>query len=155
MFNSWQPQWPARLENQLNPDVTVRTRGIMEKCTFCVQRLRRGEVQVERKGLEPLTGERIPAGDRNLDSRRMKEGNYMPACVQSCPTNALMFADQHDDTSPVKEIFEEANEQIETRHSGGHDDEEHTRVYRLFEEVGSKPNLIYLKKVDAFPLEKA
>ena len=79
MFNYWQPQWPARLENQLNPDVTVRTRGIMEKCTFCVQRLRRGEVQVERKGLEPLTGERIPAGDRNLDSRRMKEGNYMPA----------------------------------------------------------------------------
>ena len=66
-----------------------------------------------------------------------------------------MFADQHDDTSPVKEIFEEANEQIETRHSGGHVDEEHTRVYRLFEEVGSKPNLIYLKKVDAFPLEKA
>ena len=84
----------------------------------------------------------------------MKEGNYMPACVQSCPTNALMFADQHDDTSPVKEIFEEANEQIETRHHGGHVDEEHTRVYRLFEEVGTKPNVIYLKKVDAFPLEK-
>jgi molybdopterin-containing oxidoreductase family iron-sulfur binding subunit len=127
----------------------------MEKCSFCVQRLRRGEVNVERRGIEPLTGERIPTADRKLDQRRMKEGNYLPACVQSCPTNALQFADQHDDTSPVKGHFDEANEQIETREHGGHVDESHTRVYRLFEEIGTKPNVIYLKKVDAFPLEKA
>ena len=85
----------------------------------------------------------------------MKEGNYLPACVQSCPTNALQFADQHDETGPVKAVFDEANEQIETRHQGGHVDESHTRVYRLFEEIGTKPNVIYLKKVEPFPLEKA
>ena len=139
----------------MNPDVTIRTRGIMEKCSFCVQRLRRGEVNVERRGLEPLTGERIPAGERTMNYRQMKEGNYLPACVQSCPTNALQFADQHDDSGPVKEYFEEADEQIETRHQGGHVDESHTRVYRLFEEIGTKPNVVYLKKVEPFPLEKA
>ena len=155
MFNFWEPSWPKSLRNQLNPDVTVRTRGIMEKCSFCVQRLRRGEVNVERRGLEPLTGERIPAGERTMNYRQMKEGNYLPACVQSCPTNALQFADQHDDSGPVKEYFEEANEQIETRHQGGHVDESHTRVYRLFEEIGTKPNVVYLKKVEPFPLEKA
>jgi|TARA_B100000809_G_scaffold194541_1_gene193747 molybdopterin-containing oxidoreductase family iron-sulfur binding subunit len=155
MFNYWEPKWPKSLRNQLNPDVTIRTRGIMEKCSFCVQRLRRGEINVERRGLEPLTGERIPAGDRKLNYRQMKEGNYLPACVQSCPTNALQFADQYDETGPVKEHFDEANEQIETRHQGGHVDESHTRVYRLFEEIGTKPNVVYLKKVDAFPLEKA
>ena len=126
----------------------------MEKCTFCVQRLRRGEVNVERRGIAPLTGEPI-TGERKLNYRQMKEGNFLPACVQSCPTNALQFSDQHDETGPVKEYFDEANEQIETRHHGGHVDEDHTRVYRLFEEVGAKPNLVYLKKVEAFPLDKA
>ena len=155
MFNFWEPSWPKSLRNQLNPDVTIRTRGIMEKCSFCVQRLRRGEINVERRGLEPLTGERIPAGERTMNYRQMKEGNYLPACVQSCPTNALQFADQHDDSGPVKEYFEEADEQIETRHQGGHVDESHTRVYRLFEEIGTKPNVVYLKKVEPFPLEKA
>ena len=153
MVNYWQPNWPDSLRNQLNPDVTVRTRGIMEKCTFCVQRLRRGEVNVEQRGIEPLTGEKI-TGERKLNYRQMQEGNYLPACVQSCPTNALQFADQYDETGPVKERFDEANEIVEKRHHGEHIDENHTRTYRLFEEVGASPNLIYLKKVEPFPLEK-
>ena len=154
-FSFWEPKWPKRFRNQLNPDVTVRTRGIMEQCTFCVQRVRRGEVQVERRGLEPLTGERIPVANRKLNYRQMKEGNFLPACVQACPTNALNFADQYDPTGPVKVHFDEANEHIETREHGGHVDESHTRVYRLFEEIGTKPNVIYLKKVEPFPVEKA
>ncbi|MDA0263558.1 MAG: 4Fe-4S dicluster domain-containing protein [Chloroflexi bacterium] len=154
-FNYWEPQWPDRLRNQLNPDVTVRSRGIMEKCSFCVQRLRRGEVNVERRGLDTLTGQSIPVAERKLNHRQMKEGNYLPSCVQACPTSALQFADQHDETGPVKSYFDEANGHIETREAGGHVNEEETRVYRLFEEVGTKPNLIYLKKVEPFPVEKA
>ena len=78
-YNWWEPKWPERLRNQLNPDVTVRSRGIMERCSFCVQRIRRGEIMVERQGVEPLTGDRIPAGEeRYLNYQRMKDGNFLP-----------------------------------------------------------------------------
>ena len=148
-FNYWEPVWPERLRNHLNPDVTVRSRGIMEKCTFCIQRLRRAETTVERQ----------ERGTLNYEV--MKKRNFLPACVQACPTNALTFGDQKDDgkdgraTSPVAHYFEEADRQIEARHRGEHEaDWKPTRVYRLLEEMGTKPNLLYLKKVDQFPLSK-
>ena len=49
-FNWFDPHWDPPLEQQLNPDVTVRQNGIMEKCTFCVQRIRQGKEQAERDG---------------------------------------------------------------------------------------------------------
>ena len=64
-------------------------------------------------------------------------------------------ADKHDETGTGKVHFDEAKEHIETRENGGHVDESQTRVYRLFEEIGTKPNVIYLKKVEPFPVEKA
>ncbi len=60
------PQWDKPLHLQLNPDVSVRSVGIMEKCTFCVQRIRAAEIQAE--------GEK----------RELKDGEFNPACVQSC-----------------------------------------------------------------------
>ena len=139
-FNYWEPVWPERLRNQLNPDVTVRSRGIMERCSFCVQRIRRGELTVERQE------------GGTLDYKTMKERNHLPACVMSCPTNALQFADQGDASGPVHDYFEEANKKIEDRKAGIH--EKGSRVYRLLEEMGTKPNVIYLKKVDLYPLKK-
>ena len=132
-FNYWEPVWPARLRNHLNPDVTVRSRGITEKCTFCVQRIRRAELTVERQRHE------------KLDDQKLKDGNYLPACVQACPTDALVFGDQRDPTSPIYRYFAEGT---------GHDPrrEGTSRSYRLLEEMGTKPNVIYLKKVDQFPL---
>jgi molybdopterin-containing oxidoreductase family iron-sulfur binding subunit len=132
-FNYWEPVWPERLRNQLNPDVTVRSRGIMERCSFCVQRIRRAELTVERQ--ERST----------LDYETMKKRNFLPACVQACPTNALNFADQGDTTGPVHEYFKDLNEHEE-------EGERKTRGYRLLEEMGTKPNVIYLKKVDPYPL---
>ena len=142
-FNYWEPVWPERLRNQLNTDVTVRSRGVMERCSFCIQRIRRAELTVERQ-------------DRStLDHQTMKERNFLPACVMSCPTNALNFADQSDTTGPVREYFEEANHRLEERHNRTERVEESpTRVYRLLEEMGTKPNVIYLKKVDMFPIKK-
>jgi molybdopterin-containing oxidoreductase family iron-sulfur binding subunit len=131
------------MRNQLNPDVTIRSRGVMERCSFCIQRIRRAELKVERQ-------ERA-----KLDYKTMKERNFLPACVMSCPTNALKFADQDDATGPVHEYFEEANHLLEERHHRTERVEEApTRVYRLLEEMGTKPNVIYLKKVDMFPLGK-
>lgn len=82
-FNWFDPQFPEPLPEQLNPDVTVRTRGIMEKCTFCVQRIRR----VEEKA--------------NADNRPVADGEVQPACVQSCPPSALVFGDLNDPESRV------------------------------------------------------
>ena len=147
-FNFWEPVWPERMRNHLNPDVTIRSRGIMERCSFCIQRIRRAELKVERQ-------ERA-----NLDYKTMKERNLLPACVMSCPTNALKFSDQGDTTGPVHEHFETADEMLEKRHHRTERTEEaaaeeaRTREYRLLEEMGTKPNVIYLKKVDLFPLKK-
>ena len=85
-FNFWEPVWPESLRNQLNPDVTVRSRGVMEKCTFCVQRIRRGELDADREG------------------RQLRDGDIQPACAQACPTDAMVFGDISDSNSRVSEL---------------------------------------------------
>ena len=122
-FNFWEPVWPESFRNQLNPDVTVRSRGIMEKCSFCVQRLRRAERTIE--GQE---------GGKITD-QEMWQRNLMPACVQSCPTSTLVFGDLLDPDSKVARMKEEGLKE------GG-------RGYKLLESLGTEPNVIYLKKVD-------
>jgi len=77
---------PEPLNNQLNPDVTVRRRGVMEKCTFCVQRIRRGEDQAAAEGREVLDGE------------------VLPACAQACPANAITFGQLDDPQSRVSQM---------------------------------------------------
>jgi molybdopterin-containing oxidoreductase family iron-sulfur binding subunit len=74
---------PEPLNNQLNPDVTVRRRGVMEKCTFCVQRIRKAEDKAKSEG------------------RAVADGEVQPACVQACPANALIFGRIDDPESMV------------------------------------------------------
>lgn len=126
-FNFWEPEWPETLKNQLNPDVTVRSRGIMEKCTFCVQRIRRSGRNAKRDGTT------VEDGDRSLS----------PACVNACPTGTLVFGNMNDKDSQVSQIADaELN---------GH----HGRGYHLLEEFGTHPSVVYLKKVDKTAVEMA
>tara|TARA_Y100001968_G_C19385716_1_gene732730 strand:- start:316 stop:1059 length:744 start_codon:yes stop_codon:yes gene_type:complete len=118
-FNFWEPEWPESLKNQLNPDVTVRSRGIMEKCTFCVQRIRRATRLADRDSVE------LEDGDRGLN----------PACVNSCATNGLIFGDWNDPESQINQI---KNKEMQ---EGG-------RAFGLLENLGTSPNVIYLKQVD-------
>ena len=120
-FNFWEPEWPESLHNQLNPDVTVRSRGIMEKCTFCIQRIRRTKRTASRAGAN-ATDEEF---ERSLD----------PACVNACPTETLYFGDFNDPESKVSKMKEK-----ESQPEG--------RAYTMLENLGTNPGVIYLKKVD-------
>ena len=85
-FNWFQPEFPEPLPEQLNPDVSVRSRGIIEKCTFCVQRIRRAEL------------------DAAAAELTLADGEIQPACVQTCPPSALFFGDLNDPDSRVSQL---------------------------------------------------
>jgi molybdopterin-containing oxidoreductase family iron-sulfur binding subunit len=88
-FNWFDWDWPTPLNYQLNPDVTVRCRGVMEKCTFCIQRIREAEMNALR------------------EKRRVADGEITPACVQTCPTGVFTFGDLKDPDSRVSKIVRE------------------------------------------------
>lgn len=112
-FNFWERPWPKPMNSYLNPDVTIRSKGLIEKCTFCVHRIRRTGRQAAREG------------------REIREGEIQPACAQTCPTDALIFGDLNEPDSKVSRLARDR------------------RSYRLLEELGTDPSVIYLKKVEA------
>ena len=92
--------FPEPLNWQLNPDVTVRTKGVMEKCTFCVQRIREAETRAKSEGRELVADE------------------FTTACSQACPSRAIVFGDAADPAWTVSKqvedrrayhVFEELN----------------------------------------------
>jgi molybdopterin-containing oxidoreductase family iron-sulfur binding subunit len=85
-FNFFDPKWEAPLEKALNPEVSVRTRGVMEKCTFCIQRIRKGEEKAKDEG------------------RDVRDGDVTPACVQTCQTKAMYFGNIADPESEVSKL---------------------------------------------------
>jgi molybdopterin-containing oxidoreductase family iron-sulfur binding subunit len=109
-FNWYAPSWPKPMEQMLNPDVTVRPRGVVEKCTFCVQRVRRVKEDARR---EKRTV-------RDEDLRRL------PACAQTCPTEAITFGDIEDPESEVSKLNRSP------------------RAFQLFEDLGTNPQVRYL-----------
>ena len=79
---------PELRKNQLNPSVTVRMRGVMEKCTFCVQRIKAAKDIARHEG-----------------ERELRDGEVKPACEASCPTQAIVFGDLNDKNSRVSQQF--------------------------------------------------
>jgi molybdopterin-containing oxidoreductase family iron-sulfur binding subunit len=75
--------FPEPLNLQLNPEVTVRARGVMEKCTFCIQRIRGAQHRAR------------------LEDRPLRDGDVVTACAQACPSGALVFGDLNDQASAV------------------------------------------------------
>ena len=72
----------------LNPDVTVRSRGVMEKCSLCVQRIQEGKLSAKR------------------ESRKVRDGEVVTACASACPTNAITFGDLNNRDSEIVKLLE-------------------------------------------------
>ncbi|PSQ83016.1 MAG: hydrogenase, partial [Bacteroidetes bacterium QS_7_67_15] len=82
-YYNWSPSLPAEVQMAQNPDVTVRSRGVMEKCTWCVQRIRNTQQRADN------------------ENRPLEDGDVLTACQQACPAEAITFGDLNDPTSEV------------------------------------------------------
>jgi molybdopterin-containing oxidoreductase family iron-sulfur binding subunit len=100
-----------------NPDVTVRSRGVMEKCTYCVQRIDRARIAAKKAALEEGGPPRI------------EDGSLQTACQQACPSQAIVFGDIKDSQSRVAKLKEDP------------------RNYGTLAELGTRPRTTYLVRL--------
>lgn len=107
-FNWSSPVYPESALAGLNPDVSVRSVGVVEKCTFCHHRLQKAREQAR------------------VEGRPLREEDYVPACVESCPTGAMVFGDLDDPRHRAARLAQDP------------------RVFRLLEDLGTEPKVYYL-----------
>ncbi len=108
----------------LNPDVTVRSRGVMEKCSLCVQRIQAGKLTARK------------------DKRLVKDGDIKTACQTSCPTDAIIFGDMNDKDSMIAKVLELSKDEKTGDVVFAED-----RAFHVLEEISVKPNVSYLTKI--------
>jgi molybdopterin-containing oxidoreductase family iron-sulfur binding subunit len=111
----------------LNPEVTVRSRGVMEKCSFCVQRIQTGKLTAKK------------------ERRAMQDGEVVTACQAACTTGAIVFGDLNNPESRVSKLLQ--IERDPQRPYGIDKKARNPRAYRVLEEIGVKPNIFYLTKI--------
>jgi MoCo/4Fe-4S cofactor protein with predicted Tat translocation signal len=112
----------------LNPDVTVRSRGVMEKCTFCVQRIQSGKLNARK------------------ERRTVKDGEVVTACAAACSTGAIIFGDMNDPESRIAKHLKVRPTYPDKPHVNDKDSD-NPRAYSVLEEINTRPNIFYLAKV--------
>jgi molybdopterin-containing oxidoreductase family iron-sulfur binding subunit len=112
----------------LNPDVTVRSRGVMEKCSFCVQRIQNGKLGAKK------------------ERRPLQDGEVVTACQAACSTGAIVFGDINNPESKISKLLK--IRPMDEAHPHRVDKiTDNPRAYQVLEEIGVKPNIWYLSKV--------
>lgn len=104
----------------LNPDISVRSRGIMEKCSLCIQRIQEGKLTAKR------------------ERRKLKDGDIKTACQQSCPTDGIVFGDINDPNSKISKYLKLENNLQQLQNDRG---------YNVLEELNVQPRVSYLTKI--------
>ncbi len=108
----------------LNPDVTVRSRGVMEKCSMCVQRIQAGKLQAKR------------------ERRKLNDEDVNTACASACPSDAIIFGDLNNPDSSISKYLkleEKSDEPLKVVNN--------ERAYHVLEELRVAPNVWYMTKV--------
>ncbi|MCU1284878.1 MAG: Molybdopterin oxidoreductase, iron-sulfur binding subunit [Acidobacteriales bacterium] len=120
LYSDWDTQsyYPMR-----NPDVTVRSRGVMEKCTYCVQRINSAKIDAEKRLGKP------DANGQPHDGKVHEEDHVQTACQQTCPTGAIVFGNVWDPNSRVSQIKKQS------------------RNYALLAELNTRPRTTYIATV--------
>lgn len=111
----------------LNPEVTVRSRGVMEKCSFCVQRIQTGKLTAKK------------------ERRPLNDGEVITACQAACTTGAIVFGDMNNPESKISKLLK--IESDPKRPYGIDKKIGNPRAYRVLEDIGVKPNVFYLTKI--------
>lgn len=112
----------------LNPDVTVRSRGVMEKCTLCVQRIQQGKLTAKK------------------EKRTLRDGEVTTACAAACTTGAILFGDMNDPESRISKHLK--IRPLDQKRVHINDKEaDNVRAYSVLEELNTRPNIFYLAKV--------
>ncbi|NOY62601.1 MAG: 4Fe-4S dicluster domain-containing protein [Gammaproteobacteria bacterium] len=126
-YSYYETSWPAPLDQQLNPDLSVRDKGVMEKCTFCIQRIRVAKDTAQR------------------EERELVDGEFTTACAQTCPTSAIQFGDLQDPNSKVSQLWKQYQVKLGTTEQSKQNKE--LRGYRVFESLNTEPCVMYLDRV--------
>jgi len=114
LFQDWEtPQYKL----MRNPDVSVRSRGVMEKCTYCIQRITRSRIDAE------------TAAVRQNHEFKIEDGSLQTACQQSCPADAIVFGNLNDPNSRVAKL------------------KAHDRNYGLLADLNTRPRTTYLAEI--------
>lgn len=108
-FNWFEPEETEARRVAANPDVSLRPKGVVEKCTFCSHRLQKAKEQAR------------------FESRPLRAEDYQPACVETCPADAMVFGDLDDEVSRVARLSRSP------------------RSERMLEDLGTEPKVFYLR----------
>jgi len=126
-YSYYEESWPEPLNMQLNPDLSVRDKGVMEKCTFCIQRIRTGKDKAQREG------------------RKVQDGDVITACAQTCPTEAIVFGDMLDKKSQVSKLWQVHEVELGKFEQDKANPE--LRGYRVLEGLNTDPCVMYTDRV--------